>query len=620
MSRDITATPASVLAAPSAARTGAIEQVVRDGVVKLSTQDDAANKASGAVAERADYTDLLMPHLGGAGFRRPGGNAPIQDVEWLASTAVKANSAMRGAISQGFDNARKGNPFATFTPQFIQAMNGNQSMPSADQKAFSSTSPLSTGFVPFWLKAPADLIFPNFTIIRDKLARTQGMGEFARFKPITAISNSQTGQPVVDIANSEVPNGNTFPGSNPFSLAPFGAQTANDLIVPFKYSLMSEAVTLYALLTAQGYEDLAGLASYVLLLEMMQGEEFQHLDATSVALATVPAPTGATAAVGSGETAITTGGVATTQHLYVRVTNTNYFGETTPSAVLDISPPAGGWVVAPSVLNVYQLAGVVPGAKNWNIYVGQGTSDPGASASHLMASGIGGTGYTLQGPVPTSGPVPPTADTGTSTSVSHLREEGLTSILSSHALTAPGYTLPSTHVAGHYNPAVGTTLSVATLNTALAATYTEWKGTPSDLIVNDQDLTNLANDILNQGAGAAAYQSHIRQSDLAGGIATGLAVSEHRNPINNSVLKMVLHPMLQQGTAYGMSWTVPYATTNVGNTFEFQAVQDYLSIAWPQTSPQLLYTILMIGSLIPRAPMFSMMLNGLQVNGSAPLS
>lgn len=613
--RDIAtaANPGALLSPPSGAGFGNIQENL--GSVHLETDyEGATNKALGTATERADYTDLLMPHLGGAGFRRPGGNAPIEDVEWLASTAVKANSAMRGAISAGYENSRNGNPFATFTPQFLQMVNQKLNggiAPSGDAlKAFSSTSPLSSGFVPFWLKAPADLIFPNFTIFRDKLPRTQGMGEFARFKPITAISGSQTGQPVVDISAQEVPAGNTFPGTNPFSLNPFGAQTANDLIVPFKYSLLSEAVTLFALLTAQGYEDLSGLASYILLLEMMQGEEYQHMDGTSVALTTPATPTSTAAAATSDQTALT--GITTGQNLYIVVTETNYFGETVASATHSQAFTTG------DVVNVYHLAGVQPGAKQWNIYVGVGTTDPGVY--HLMVSGIGGTGYTLQGAVPTTTATPPTADTGTSTSSTHTREEGITSVLSNHASTASGYTIPSTHVAGYYNAAVGATLSIATLNTALAGVFSEWKASPSDLVLNSQDLTNLANDILTQGAGATAYQSHILQSDLPGGIATGLAVSQHRNPINNSVLKMVLHPMLQQGTAYGMSWTVPYATTNVGNAWEVQAVQDYLSIAWPQTSPQLLYTILMIASLIPRAPMFSFMIQGLQVSTSPSLT
>jgi len=607
---DVTTDSANILSMPTRAGRVALQEVVNSGQIKLQREDGTDHKAAGAVAERADYTNLLMPHVAGAGFRAAGGNAKIKDVEFLASTAVRANKAMQDAIAEGYAN--RGNPFATFRPEFLAAMN-NGIVP--DTKAFSSSSPLASGFVPFWLKAPADLLFPEFTIFRDKLARTQGQGEFARFKPITAISGSGTGQPVVDISAAEVPAGNSFPGTNPFSLAPFGAQSANDLIVPFKYSLLSEAVTLFAMLTAQGYEDLSGLASYILLLEMMQGEEYQHIDATSVALGSVVVPTGATALTATGQVSLS--GITAGNNLYVCVTNTNYFGETTPSAVLTI--PAAVWATG-YVANIYQLAGVVPGAKNWNIYVGQGTTSPGTAGCHLMASGIGGTGFTLQGAVPTTTATPPTADTGTSTSVTTLRQEGLTSILSSHAVGAPGYTIPSTHVAGYYQANAGTTLTVALLNTALAKAFAEWKGSPSDLVLNAQDLTNLANNILVQGAGAVAYQSHIMQSDLAGGIATGLSVSEHRNPINNSVLSMVLHPMLQQGTAYGMSWTVPYATTNVGNCFEVQCVQDYLSIAWPQTSPQLLYTILMIGSLIPRAPMFSFLLQGLQISTGTTLS
>ncbi len=46
---------------------------------------------------------------------------------------------------------------------------------------------------------------------------------------------------------------------------------------------------------------------------------------------------------------------------------------------------------------------------------------------------------------------------------------------------------------------------------------------------------------------------------------------------NNAVVRIVVHPWLPQGSALLMSYTMPFAWSNVSNVCEFVAVQDYLS-------------------------------------------
>jgi len=50
---------------------------------------------------------------------------------------------------------------------------------------------------------------------------------------------------------------------------------------------------------------------------------------------------------------------------------------------------------------------------------------------------------------------------------------------------------------------------------------------------------------------------------------------------SNAVVRVVVHPWLPQGNVLLMSYTMPFAWSNVSNVVEFVAVQDYLSISWP---------------------------------------
>jgi hypothetical protein len=91
-----------------------------------------------------------------------------------------------------------------------------------------------SGLVPFDLVAPSRLIYPVYTVFRNKLPRPAGQGTARQAKVFTGVSGSQTGgQGVIDIAIPElVQSTGSMSATNwPMNLPPSGSQTEVDLYV-----------------------------------------------------------------------------------------------------------------------------------------------------------------------------------------------------------------------------------------------------------------------------------------------------------------------------------------------------------------------------------------------------
>lgn len=298
------------------------------------------------------------------------------------------------------------------------------------------------------------------------------------------------------------------------------------------------------------------------LQEFMLNEEAAHLAATSTALTPPTAPTLTARAANSGESGLT--GVTT--NVFVQVTANSFFGETAAGASTSVAATNGQVVdvqIAPSV-----------GAQWYNLYVSTGAS---SGVFHLQASQIGGLNYTIGGAIATSTTPPPVSDTGT---FSANDQEGLTAVLSGHSSAGSGI-YPSNWQAGYYNNAVGDTLKTSVLNNAFqnlwdgtGNAYGAYRADPAEIIGEGGDVMRLSNDIVQQGA-ATNYRLFVEQSDVPG-VRVGAAVSEYQNPITRNVVKVVVHPWLPQGNVFLMSYTMPFAWSNVSNVVEFVAVQDYL--------------------------------------------
>jgi hypothetical protein len=253
----------------------------------------------------------------------------------------------------------------------------------------------------------------------------------------------------------------------------------------------------------------------------------------------------------------------------------------------------------------------VAGAQFYNIYVSTGAS---AGTYYKMVSAVGGLYYTLQGALTASGTAAPSSDSGT---YSANDQEGLTAVLSGHSAAGGSRVYPQNWQAGYFNQSVGDTLRTSVLNNAFQQlwdgtgnTYGAYRADPSEIIAEGGDVMRLSNDIVQQGT-ATNYQLFVQQSEVPG-VRLGAAVSEFQNPITRSVVRVVVHPWLPQGNVFLMSYTMPFAWSNVSNCVEFVAVQDYLSISWPVVDASFRYSLFLFGSLVVNAPFYMGLLQGIQ--------
>lgn len=320
---------------------------------------------------------------------------------------------------------------------------------------------------------------------------------------------------------------------------------------------------------------------------------------TSVNLAVPGAPTLTLRTAGSNETAFTTG------TLTVEITAGNYWGESAPSVASNSVTVSAGQVVDVTIPTV-------AGALFTNVYTNN------ASAGYfLQQAQVGGTRFTLQGTAATTVAVP-SADTGTGKGT---RMEGVIPTLAGVSATAGIY--PSGWQGGYVNNAVGSTLNYNVINTTLKALWDSssnnpgaFKADPAELISSATDIGNLSDDVIAQGS-ATNYRLQIMQSET-GGIQTGAAVDEFRNPFTRSIMRLVVHPWYKQGNADLMTYQLPQTWTNVANAWEMTTVQDYVSIAWPVIDATFRYSIFLYGAMVAHAPQYSAHLAGLQKTNTTP--
>jgi hypothetical protein len=592
---------------------------------------EAANEAA-RYSHTGDMLKARMPFMvKGAGYAGDG-NTPLSNQTEITHKATQAATDLRMETYRGYQD--KASVVKGMNPNFLNQFGNLKTALTAPSlgeqlsqiigKMPGGTDALKSftagnlgigsvyGLVPFDLLAPSRLIYPMYTVFRNKLPRPAGQGTSRMERVFTGISGSQTGgQGVIDISIPELvqTNGTLANTSWPLNLPGSGSQTETTLNVPYKFFGLTESLSWLAQFAGQGFEDISALANLILLQEMMLGEEYQMLAGTSTVLAapTIVSATARTA--GSNETS-----VGANTNFAVVVTATNYYGETVGSAATVV----GGGTAAGQVVDV--TIGAVPGALAYNVYVTTNAS-PGRTNEWRVATNVGGTKYTVQGTPPSSGFNPPAADTGTG---SGTRMEGLIPTLSGKSATNGVY--PAQWQGGYVNQSVGTHLSYNVLYTALDALFENngsnspgaFRADPAEIVGNGGDIMRLSNDVISQGS-ATNYRLFLEQSEVPG-VRVGAAVSEFQNPITRSILKLVVHPWLLQGTAMLMTYQLPQTWTNINSAWEMTMVQDYVSIAWPVIDATFRYSIFMYGALVAHAPYYSGLLQGLQVSDTTPFS
>lgn len=446
-------------------------------------------------------------------------------------------------------------------------------------KDLGMTSPLSTGFVPYDLRAPSLKIFPALTPLRNRIPRTQGQGKAHQYKRITGISGSGTGG-VADLRPTFAPEGASSSwGSLTLSRPTKIAYAADETTVTYRMYGLSDSVTFGGEWVGRGYESLRALSAFSLMKAVMLAEEKLLIGGRLTALiAPSGTPTGTARAATAGESAIT--GAST--NVYLKATAVAQFGETVGSTASAAVAPTGGQVID------WTLPNDSIGALGYKLYVSTAAgADPGDGSRFFLAY-TAWRKFTQQGAMPTTIAIPG-ADSGTNSTADF---DGL------HALAdAGGYT----GVNGRrFNSAPTATM----FDSDLAAAWEGFKADPDEIFVGGTDRVNISNAIVNTASQSQAYRLVLTQGD-AGSVVAGAVVGSFFNKVTSKEVKLTVHPWFKQGNALIVSWALPYPWSELPNTIEVRLVQDYLQIDWPVIQMSYDSSVIAMGALLlPAAAYF----------------
>lgn len=450
----------------------------------------------------------------------------------------------------------------SLSPDAVGALNAAlaaQRSVSADIiKDITVNSPLSTsggaaGFAAYDLEAPAKMLTPRPTPLRNKLARKKGIGNAHRIKRVTGFTGTGTGGVGV-----------TWPGITETSYTAFGqinyergskiSYAADDKTFNyFSYSL-SDSVSFDAAYSAQGYQDLRQLSSTSTLYASMLMEERMLLmgrgtsgvGGTGAIAAPTITVTARTAA--AGETAL-----PATQIFVYATSDAGAFGESVASTVASVTPTSS------QVVDV-KITSPVSGALGYKYYVGTTTG----AANAYYQSRTGNRTYTIQGTIATTGAVAPTADT------------------SAYATGYDGI-IPQIFAGGtvsDINSTFSTSNPGVEFQNVFSTLYNSVKADPDEIWLNGADRKQLSDAIKN--GTTSNYRLNLTQDD-SGNYVGGAVIGSIYNEITGKLVNLSVHPWLPQGVAPVLSYTLPIPDTEVSDVWAVVNVQDYMGIQWPVT-------------------------------------
>jgi hypothetical protein len=441
-------------------------------------------------------------------------------------------------------------------------------------KEITLTNPLSTSFAAFDLEAPAKMLTPRPTPLRNKIPRKKGIGTSRRVKRILGYTGTGTG----GVGNiwpgiNETTQNDFAPGAaTPFQLerGPQISYAADDLVIPYNSYSLSDQVSFDANFSGMGYQDLRQLSSTSTLYSTMLMEERMMLYARGTAAAfagaiTAPATVTLTSPVaGAGQTAI----AAATYYVYVTSNagiSGSGFGESIVSTVQS-AVVAGGDVLAISWT-------AVTGAIGYNIYVGTATG----TANCTFQGVAQGTSAVIQG----AGTVGLLGNNFalTTTGAAASRANADTS---AYATGYDGIIPTVTGANSGFNNTINTTFSTANPGVEYQEVfynlYNNVKADPDEILINGADRKQLSDAIKN--GSTANYRLTLSQTDT-GNYVGGATIGALNNEVTGKMVPITVHPWLQQGISPVLSYSLPIPDTEVSDVWAAVNVQDYMGIQWP---------------------------------------
>lgn len=495
-------------------------------------------------------------------------------------------------------------------------------------KDISITSPLSTGLVPYDLEAPAKMLFPVATPLRNRTPRVKGQGLTRRIKQITGISNSGTG----GVARLS-------PFINDTSTASFGGVTlrrpakisyaGGDVTFNYKQMGLSDSVLWSAEFAGQGYQDARQLSQTSLLYATMLAEEYALLGGRgtdagvyvgALATPTVANFTSTVRVAGTGEV----GNSANIASITFKIAWEGVFGESIGSAAS--SANTGMSAATGRVLDITMTAGSIPaGAVGYRVYLSIDATNYyyyGRSAVFAGTSGAGTAGFTCQftgggtggaivtGANPQAGETASSADAFDGLLTVQLDAARSGAILNMSPLGGAAQAFSTSNPGVEFQNLFAALFVGGVANvTGTTAGGSAVKASPGAIWLQGLDRKQLS-DAVKIGSSTNPAFIYTSQAGTAlnpndPSYRLGGMVSAIYNEITGDLVEINVHPYMPQGVALAMSEQLPIPNSGVPNTTYMAMVQDYMAINWPVIATTYDVSTYQFGALCHAAPMFS---------------
>jgi hypothetical protein len=438
-------------------------------------------------------------------------------------------------------------------------------------KAWTQSASAIQGLTAYDLEAPAKLLYPVITPLRNSTPRVSGRGGIqANWRSITGINITGMSPGVGQGNRSGV----------------ITTSTANNIAAYASLGL-EDNVTFEADYAAEGFDDVKARAVEGLLRSLMIGEEKLILGGdASLALATTPTPSLVAGTAGSLATdvdysvicvALTLEGflnASVAGGILAAVARTNADGsvdnygggsaQKSANATVSVTGPNGSISAT-----VAQVRGAVAYAWFWS---------PSAGTEIL------GLITTINSALITA------TATGTQTAASLPASDNSRNVLVFDGLLTQVFTVANngyfsaqpTGVAGTGTPLTSDGAGgIVELDVALKSFWDTSRLSPTAIYVSSQEIQNITKKVL---AGAVNSAQRFVFDSKQGMIAGGTLVRSYLNKFamdGAQEIPVKLHPNMPAGTMLFDTDVLPYPLSNVTNVKQIRARRDYYQIEWP---------------------------------------
>jgi len=437
------------------------------------------------------------------------------------------------------------------------------------KSTFSQPGSATSGINFYDLEAPAKILYPVLTPLRNEIPRVSGKGGIqANWRAVTGINTSGV--------RVGVSGGNRN--------AVIAVSTA-DYTAAYKGIGIESNVDFEAQYAGQGFDDVRAIAARSGLESLMLGEELLLLGGNgSLALGTTPTPTLSQSTTGGAlvdgtyhvtavaltlegfANATVAGGIPTEITRVNADGSTDTFGGGSAQRSNSASIVVNGGGATQSVLAaVAAVRGAVGYAWFW-----------GASAGGATLGAITGTpSYRI------------TTATGAGT---QDRDDLPAADNSVNALVFDGLLTQALKPGSnaYWDDLAGGTLTsdgaggIVEFDEALKSLWDNYRLSPDTIWLSSQQALDIGKKILNAGQTTGAYR--IVFNPEQGMIAGGIMVATYLNRFSMAganTIKVRIHPNLPSGTILMTTTKLPYPLSNVNNVMQVRCRQDYYQIEWP---------------------------------------